>query len=231
MVPKKTDRANLETKKGLFIEIGLVIALALTLAAFEYTKEDLRTANIQAIRDVQGEEEIIPITRQELQKPQDPPKPKTVIIDLNIVEDDIELTDELDFESFDANQDDAIQIADVIGNINKEEEEEDVEVFYIVETMPQFQGEGIEAFRAYIQKNVTYPQLALENGISGIVYVSFVINRRGELTNISILRSVDPSLDEEVIRALKAAPKWEPGKQRGKPVNVSFSIPIRFILN
>lgn len=117
MVPKKTDRANLETKKGLFIEIGLVIALALTLAAFEYTKEDLRTANIQAIRDVQGEEEIIPITRQELQKPQDPPKPKTVIIDLNIVEDDIELTDELDFESFDANQDDAIQIADVIGNI------------------------------------------------------------------------------------------------------------------
>lgn len=231
MVPKKTDRANLETKKGLFIEIGLVIALALTLAAFEYTKEDLRTANIQAIRDVQGEEEIIPITRQELQKPQDPPKPKTVIIDLNIVEDDIELTDELDFESFDANQDDAIQIADVIGNITKEEEEEDVEVFYIVETMPQFQGEGIEAFRAYIQKNVTYPQLALENGISGIVYVSFVINRRGELTNISILRSVDPSLDEEVIRALKAAPKWEPGKQRGKPVNVSFSIPIRFILN
>ncbi|MDD3870815.1 MAG: energy transducer TonB [Bacteroidales bacterium] len=230
MVPKKTDRANLETKKGLFIEIGLVIALALTLAAFEYTKEDLRTANIQAIRDVQGEEEIIPITRQELQKPQDPPKPKTVIIDLNIVEDDIELTDELDFESFDANQDDAIQIADVIGN-KEEEEEEDVEVFYIVETMPQFQGEGIEAFRAYIQKNVTYPQLALENGISGIVYVSFVINRRGELTNISILRSVDPSLDEEVIRALKAAPKWEPGKQRGKPVNVSFSIPIRFILN
>lgn len=229
MVPKKTDRANLETKKGLFIEIGLVIALALTLAAFEYTKEDLRTANIQAIRDVQGEEEIIPITRQELQKPPDPPKPKTVIIDLNIVEDDIELTDELDFESFDANQDDAIQIADVIGN--KEQEEEDVEVFYIVETMPQFQGEGIEAFRAYIQKNVTYPQLALENGISGIVYVSFVINRRGELTNISILRSVDPSLDEEVIRALKAAPKWEPGKQRGKPVNVSFSIPIRFILN
>ena len=230
MVPKKTDRANLETKKGLFIEIGLVIALALTLAAFEYTKEDLRTANIQAIRDVQGEEEIIPITRQELQKPQDPPKPKTVIIDLNIVEDDIELTDELDFESFDANQDDAIQIADVIGN-KEEEEEEDVEVFYIVETMPQFQGEGIEAFRAYIQKNVTYPQLALENGISGIVYVSFVINRRGELTNISILRSVDPSLDEEVIRALKAAPKWEPGKQRGKPVNISFSIPIRFILN
>lgn len=231
MVPKKTDRANLETKKGLFIEIGLVIALALTLAAFEYTKEDLRTANVQAIRDVQGEEEIIPITRQELQKPPDPPKPKTVIIDLNIVEDDIELTDELDFESFDANQDDAIQIADVIGNREQEQEEEDVEVFYIVETMPQFQGEGIEAFRAYIQKNVTYPQLALENGISGIVYVSFVINRRGELTNISILRSVDPSLDEEVIRALKAAPKWEPGKQRGKPVNVSFSIPIRFILN
>ncbi|MFO7616562.1 MAG: energy transducer TonB [Bacteroidales bacterium] len=229
MIPKKTDRANLEKKKLLFIEIGLVMALAFTLTAFEYTKEDLRTSNLQAIRDAQGEEEIIPITRQELQKPPDPPKPKTVIIDLNIVEDDIKLNDELDFESFDANQDDAIRIADVIGN--REEEEEDKEVFLIVEDMPKFQGEGIEAFRNYIQTTVKYPQVAMENGVSGTVYVSFVINRRGELTNINIMRGVDGSLDEEVIRALKAAPKWEPGKQRGKPVNVSFSIPIRFILN
>jgi protein TonB len=70
----------------------------------------------------------------------------------------------------------------------------------------------------------------MENGISGTVYVSFVVNRRGEIAGINIIRGVDPSLDEEVIKALKGAPKWEPGKQRGKPVNVSFSIPIKFIL-
>jgi len=228
MISKKTERANLEKKKSLFIEIGFVLALVFTLAAFEYTKEDLKTNTLQALRDAKGEEEIIPITRQELQKPPEPPKPKTVIIDLKIVEDDVKLEDNLDFDAFDASQDDAIKIASVIGN--KEEEEEDKQVFLIVEDMPKFQGGTIENFRNYIQGTVKYPTLALENSISGTVYVSFVVNRRGEVSNITIIRPVDPSLDEAVINALKQAPTWEPGKQRGKPVNVSFSIPVKFIL-
>jgi periplasmic protein TonB len=228
MISKKTERANLEKKKGLFTEIGLVLALLFTLAAFEYTKEDLKTNTLQAIRDASGEEEIIPITRQELQKPPEPPKPKTVIIDLKIVEDDVKLDDDLDFDAFDANQNDAIKIATIVGN--KEEEEEDKQVFLIVEDMPSFQGGTIENFRNYIQATVKYPALAMENSISGTVYVSFVVNRRGEVSNINIVRGVDPSLDEAVISALKQAPKWEPGKQRGKPVNVSFSIPVKFIL-
>jgi protein TonB len=228
MISKKTDRANLEKKKGFFIEIGLVLALLFTLGAFEYTKEDLKTNRIQALSDVKGEEEIIPITRQEQQKPPEPPKPKTVIIDLKIVNDDVKLDDNLDFDAFDANQDDAIKIATNIGN--KEEEEEDKQVFLIVEDMPTFQGGTIEKFRDYIQSTVKYPTLAMENGISGTVYVSFVVNKKGEVTNINIIRGVDPSLDDAVIAALKQAPKWEPGKQRGKPVNVSFSIPVKFIL-
>jgi len=228
MISKKTDRANLENKKGLFTEIGLVIALVASLAATEYTKEDLRTSNIQAVKDAAGTEEIIPITRQELQKPQEPPKPKTIIIDLKIVDDDVKLDDDLNFDAFDANQNDAIKIESIVGN--KEEEEEDAQVFQIVEDMPKFQGGAIEEFRNYIQSVVKYPPLAMENGISGTVYVSFVVNRRGEITNINIIRGVDPSLDEEVVKALKAAPTWEPGKQRGKPVNVSFSIPVKFIL-
>ncbi|OFY55316.1 MAG: hypothetical protein A2X22_02950 [Bacteroidetes bacterium GWF2_49_14] len=227
MISKKTDRANLESKKGLFTEIGLVIALIFTLAAFEYTKEDLKTNSLMAIRDAQGDEEIVPITRQELQK-QEPPKPKTIIIDLKIVDDDIKLNDDLNFDAFDANQNDAIKIESLIGN--QAEEEEDAQIFQIVEDMPKFQGGEIEEFRNYIQTMVKYPPLAMENGISGTVYVSFVVNRRGEIAGINIIRGVDPSLDEEVIKALKGAPKWEPGKQRGKPVNVSFSIPVKFIL-
>ena len=229
MISKKTERANLEMKKGLFTEIGLVLALLFTLGAAEYTKEDLKDSKIQALRDAKGEEEIVPITRQELQKPVEPPKPKTVIIDLKIVEDDVKLDDNLDFDAFDANQNDAIKIATVVGN-SKEEEEEDKQVFLIVEDMPSFQGGTIENFRNYIQNTVKYPQLAMENSISGTVYVSFVVNRRGEVASINIVRGVDPSLDEAVINALKQAPTWEPGKQRGKPVNVSFSIPVKFIL-
>jgi protein TonB len=230
MISKKTERANLEKKKGLFTEIGLVLALIFTLAAFEYTKEDLKTSTLQSLRDAQGEEEIIPITRQELQKPPEPPKPKTVIIDLKIVEDDVKLEDNLDFDAFDANQNDAIKIATVVGN-TKEQEEEENKVFILVESMPKFQGEGIEKFRDYIQATVKYPQIAMENSISGTVFVSFVVSRLGEVSNIVIVRGVDTSLDEAVISALKNAPKWEPGKQREKPVNVSFSIPVKFILN
>jgi periplasmic protein TonB len=229
MISKKTDRANLEKKKGLFTEIGLVLALIFTLAAFEYTKEDLKQSSLMALRDAKGESEIVPITRQELQKPVEPPKPKTVIIDLKIVEDDVKLDDNLDFDAFDANQNDAIKIANVVGN-SKEEEEEDKQVFLIVEDMPTFQGGSIENFRNYIQQTVKYPALAMENSISGTVYVSFVVNRRGEVSGINIVRGVDASLDEAVINALKQAPVWEPGKQRGKPVNVSFSIPVKFIL-
>jgi protein TonB len=228
MISKKTERANLEKKKGLFTEIGLVIALVFSLLAFEYTKEDLKTNQLQAMRDAQGETEIVPITRQELQKPVEPPKPKTVIIDLKIVEDNVKLDDNLDFDAFDVNENDAIKIATVVGN--KEQEEEDKQVFLIVEDMPSFQGGTIENFRNYIQSTVKYPALAMENSISGTVYVSFVVNRRGEVSSINIVRGVDASLDEAVINALKQAPTWEPGKQRGKPVNVSFSIPVKFIL-
>ncbi len=228
MISKKTDRADLEKRKGLLFEIGLVLALLFTLGAAEYTREDLNTGKFQTMRDAKGEEEIVPITRQELQKPVEPPKPKTVIIDLKIVEDDVKL-DNLDFDAFDANQNDAIKIATVVGN-TKDEEEEDKQIFLIVEDMPTFQGGTIENFRNYIQAQVKYPQLAMENSISGTVYVSFVVNRRGEVSSINIVRGVDPSLDEAVISALKQAPKWEPGKQRGKPVNVSFSIPVKFIL-
>jgi len=229
MISKKTDRANLEKRKGLFTEIGLVIALLFTLGAAEYTKEDLKVSTLQGISQAAGDEEIIPITRQELQKQQEPPKPKTIIIDLNIVDDNVKLDDDLNFDAFDADQDEAIKIADVVGN-TAEEEAEEAQIFQIVEDMPKFQGGDIDSFRNYIQATVKYPALAMENQISGTVYVSFVVNRRGEITGINILRGVDPILDDEVVKALKSAPTWEPGKQRGKPVNVSFSIPVKFIL-
>ncbi len=225
MVPKKTDKANLENKKSLFLQIGYVIALGFLLLAFEWTKEDLKISNLGSLNEMQGETEIIPITRQEPPKPETPPKPKQVIIELNIVQDDVELDDELNLADFSSDQNDIIEIVQI-----QAEEEEQEEVFYIVEDMPQFQGGDLESFRNYIQANIKYPTIALENAISGTVYVNFVVNARGEIANITIVRGVDSTLDNEVVRALKAAPKWVPGKQRGKPVSVSMSIPVRFIL-
>jgi len=225
MIPKKTERANLEKKKILFLEIGYVIALLFLLLAFEWTKENLNQSSLGALPDIQGEQEVVPITRQEPPKPKTPPKPKQVIVELNIVDDNVKLDDELNIADFSSDQNDVIDIVDL-----QPEEEEEAKVFYIVEDMPKFQGGSLDDFRNYIQTHINYPPIALENSISGTVYVNFVVNKKGLISNINIVRGVDPSLDNEVIRALKAAPKWEPGKQRGKPVNVSMAIPVKFIL-
>ena len=222
---KKSEKADLEKKKGLFLEIGYVLALALILVGFEWTKSDINVSSLGELQDLAGEEEIIPITRQELQKPVTPPKPQKVILELNIVDDDVDLEDDLEIDDFEASQDDEIEII-----FMEEEEEEDAEVFYIVEDMPLFQGQGLEAFRNYIQGSIKYPPIAMENGISGTVYISFVVNKKGQISAVTVMRGVDPSLDNEVLRALKAAPKWTPGMQRGKPVNVSMSIPVKFVL-
>ncbi len=222
---KKSPKADLEKKKSLFLEIGYVIALASVLFAFEWTKEDISFSSLGELQDLAGEEEIIPITRQELQKPPDPPKPQKVILELNIVEDDVELEDEFEIEDFEASQDEEIEVIAM-----EEEEEGEAEVFFIVEDMPTFKGGSLENFRNYIQESIAYPAIAMENGISGTVYVNFVVNKQGEITSIQIVRGVDPSLDNEVLRALNAAPKWSPGKQRGKPVAVSMAIPVKFIL-
>jgi TonB family protein len=108
------------------------------------------------------------------------------------------------------------------------------EVFYKVEEMPAFDGEqggkGLEKFRDWVQLNVKYPDIAKENGISGTVYVNFIIDKEGRLTDVGIVRGVDPSLDDEVERVLQSSPDWKPGKQRGKNVNVKMAIPVKFAL-
>ena len=103
------------------------------------------------------------------------------------------------------------------------------EVFIIVEEMPSFPG-GVEALKAFVAETLTYPAIALEKGIQGQVYVSFVVAEDGSVTNAKVERGVDPSLDKEALRIINSMPKWSPGKQRGMPVKVSFSVPIKFNL-
>lgn len=103
------------------------------------------------------------------------------------------------------------------------------EIFFIVEEMPEFPG-GEMALRQYIASAIKYPEIAQEKGIQGKVYVTFVVGKDGSVVNCSIARGVDPSLDKEALRVVNALPKWKPGKQRGKEVNVSYTVPINFVL-
>jgi protein TonB len=107
---------------------------------------------------------------------------------------------------------------------------EEEPVFFIVEEMPSFQGKGEDGFRQFIAKNLRYPEIAAENGISGRVYVQFAVNSKGQVVDAVVVRGIDPALDQEALRVVTSSPRWEPGRQRGTPVKVQFTFPINFIL-
>jgi len=222
---KKSEKANLERKRGVFLQLGLIISISLILIAFEWTSSAGKLSELADIDDVEYEEEVIPVTREEQNQPPPPPPPPQVTEVLNIVEDDVELEDELEIEDMEADTDTEIEFMEF-----EEEEEEEAEVFFIVEDMPTFMGGDQNEFRKYIQQNLKYPAVAAENGISGRVFVQFVVNQKGEVINAKVVRGVDPSLDKEALRVVMSSPKWTPGKQRGKPVRVAFTFPIVFVL-
>jgi len=103
------------------------------------------------------------------------------------------------------------------------------EVFVFVEDQPNYPG-GDEARIKYLQKNIHYPKEAKEAGIQGTVYVTFIIEKDGRITNVKVLRGVGGGLDKESVRVIKSMPIWEPGRQRGKAIRCQFNMPIRFIL-
>ncbi len=223
---KKNPKADLRRYSGLFLEVGFVVALGVVLGAFSYTVHEKNTASFGELEEVDAEEEIIPITRQQEITPPPPPEVPKIAEVINIVEDDVEIDDELDIADVEADQDTEVAIVEMA----EEEEEEEAEVFFIVENMPEFPG-GDVALRTYIAQNVKYPEIAKENGLAGKVFVQFVINQKGEVQDVKIARGVDPALDKEAIRVVQGLPKWKPGSQRGKPVRVSYTVPINFQLN
>ena len=216
MEPKKNPEVDLERKKGLFLQIGLIIALLVVLGAFEYKTYEKIAYNLGALNLDDLEEEIIPITKQEVKPPPPPPPPPEVI---EIVEDEVEIENEIEIEDTESDEDEEIEI----------EEEDDEEFFMVVENMPEFPG-GDLGLMKYIQKNVKYPAIAKEYNITGKVYVNFIVDKSGSVTNVKIVRGVDKNLDAEAVRVVKSLPKYKPGKQRGKAVRVMYTIPINFTL-
>jgi protein TonB len=217
MDAKKNPKVNLENKRSLFLQIGLFVTLLIILIAFEYRSYERSDYNLGALNLDDLEEEIIPITKQEVKPPPPPPPPPEII---EIVEDDIEIEDEIEIEDTESDEDEIIEI----------EEEDDEEFFMVVENMPECPG-GDLGLMKYIQKNVKYPAIAKEYNITGKVYVSFIVDKKGSVTNVKVVRGVDKNLDAEAVRVVKSLPKYKPGKQRGKPVRVMFTIPINFTLN
>ena len=219
---KKSPKADLQNKRGLLLEIGLIIALGGVIAAFAWTPKEQKIEKLD-LNIAPVEEEIMEITRQE-QKPPEPPKKTeiTVITDiLKVVTNDTKIETEIDFAEFDMNQ--AIEVAPV-----QTEEVFEEEIFIVVEEKASFMGGDEGTFRNWVQERVKYPAIAQENGIQGKVIISFVVNTDGSVSNIEVLRTPDRTLSDEAVRIIKSSPKWTAAKQRNKSVRQKFVIPIDF---
>jgi periplasmic protein TonB len=216
---KKNPDADLEKKKPYFLQIGLIISLGIVLVALEWKSYEGTGMDLGQLNLDLAEEEIIPITQQEIPPP---PPPPPVNVEIQVVEDDKKIDNEIEIKSTEADQSTFVEI------VQKEEVIAEAEIFTIVEEMPSFPG-GEEALFAYLQKEVKYPPMAKDAGISGVVYLQFVVGTDGKIKDVKVLRGVK-GLDEEAIRVVEKMPSWKPGKQRGKSVPVYFNLPIRFTL-
>lgn len=225
MIKKKNEKSNLEKKKVLYFEMGITIVLALLLVAFEWGTEEIELPDL-AINDTEhiAEEIEMKVTRPDLPKP--PPPPPTPI-------------------SFDVITDPTIDFVeqDFIWDVNIDENEEYVFIemdeekavddvpFVRVEDMPKYQGNGTVFFQRHLQQLVKYPAIAQENNVSGRVFVEFVVDENGNIIRERIVKSPHPSLSEAVLDAIKKTEQWTPGKQRGRKVKVSFTVPVVFKLS
>ena len=225
---KKSEKANLENKKLLFLELGLIVSLGITLIAFEWTSTETNVSTLEAEAEVVLEEEIIPITQETPPPPPAAPKIPVLSEQIDIVDDEIEVDDEM----FMNLEDDASLGVEIMDYVEVEEEvvEEEAIPFQLVEEKPSFQGGDANQFSKWVNSRLEYPEIAKENGVQGRVTLQFTVEKDGTVTKVRVLRGVDPSLDKEAVRVVSMSPKWKPGKQRDRAVPVTYTFPVIFQL-
>lgn len=227
MLTKKTDKGNLENKRGLFILFGLVIVLGLVYAGFElFASEDKAPAFTMADDDfIEVKDEDVIATDQTPPPPQEQPQQQQEVV-LNIVEDNIKVNTDLDF-SQDFIEDEVIEEVDNSDVEVIEDESESAPPVYFTEEMPEFPG-GPEALNSFLTKEIQYPEVARNNGIMGTVLVEFVVEKDGRVSNAKVKVPLFPDCDKEAVRGVMAMPKWKPGKNMGKPVRCFYQVPVTF---
>ena len=225
---KKSEKANLENKKLLFLEVGLIISLLIVYVAFEWTSKETNTSLLEDNTQVLVEEEIISTNMETPPPPPAAPKIPVLSDQIDIVDDEIELEDDM----FMNLEDDASLGVEIMDYVEVEEEvvEEEAIPFQLVEEKPSFQGGDANQFSKWVNSRLVYPEIAKENGVQGRVTLQFTVEKDGTVTKVKVLRGVDPSLDKEAVRVVSMSPKWKPGKQRDRAVPVTYTFPVIFQL-
>lgn len=223
---KKNPKADINKKSTLFLMMGLVISLSLVFAAFEYKSyDDGPLMDLGQVDDVMDDIMEIPPTEQP-----PPPPPKVQLPEIIEIPDEEEIEEDIDLD-LDLEMTEDSEIEQMV--FEEAAPEEDVDkVFQIVEQQAEPKG-GIQAFYDYVAGELSdkYPRQAQRMGIEGVVFIQFVIERDGSLTDVQAVKGIGGGCDEVAVEVVKNAPKWSPGKQRGRAVRSQRVIPIRFTLN
>lgn len=228
MEAKKSPKADLEKKKGLYLEIGLIVSLALVLLAFSiksYEQEEVELVQ-QTMGDI---DDIDAIITDPNEPPPPPPEPEAPSNDFEVVDDNKVIENEALPVDMGDNANLAQEAYTAPVQETQEEEKEEVTIFTVVEEAPDFPG-GEAALYKYLNDKINYPQMARDQNIQGRVFVTFVVERDGSIANPKVLRDIGGGCGEEALRVVRNMPKWKPGKQRGKAVRVQFNLPVLFQL-
>ena len=227
METKKSFQASLENKRFMFVEIGFVLSLMVVLMAFESKSAVGRdSGSIRPVAVVIDDDDVIPIP---LDTPPEMPKVALPVFESFVIVDNDLPVDDVFIETEDRD-DWAVDIAIYQGEVEEEPEiVEDIPIF-LVEEKPTFQGGDANSFSKWVNENIVYPEMCRENNVSGKVMLQFTVDKYGKLGNIRILREIDPELAKEAVRVVSMSPMWEPGRQSGRAVNVTYTFPVQFKL-
>lgn len=225
---KKTPKADLENRRTLYTEIGLVVALLVVWGTFSYSTKEKAVASLGEDTQVVEVEDMVPITQETPPPPPEAPKIPVLSDQIDIVEDDIKVEDNFMSLEDDANL--GVEIMDYVEEVKEEVVEEEAIPFQLVEEKPSFNGGDANEFSKWVNSKLQYPEIAKENGVQGRVTLQFTVNPDGSVSNVKVLRGVDSSLDKEAVRVVSMSPKWKPGKQRDRAVKVTYTFPVIFQL-
>ncbi|MEM6723167.1 MAG: energy transducer TonB [Bacteroidota bacterium] len=242
---RQYPEVNAFKQSGTFLRLGVLTALCVTLFAFTWTTYE---EAVYIPTDIELPDDIEQEPPRTAEPPPPPPPPPPPVIE-EVPEEEIE--EDIEFEDMTVEEETVVEAPPPAPEKKapppppppEPEEEEEEEIFTIVQQMPRFPGcEDLggsddekkkcaeKKMLEYIYKNIKYPSIARENGIEGMVVISFVVDKAGKITEPKIVRDLAGGCGKEALRVVQTMPKWTPGRQRNRPVKVQFNLPVRFKL-